>query len=308
MMTTVQIAERLMFYYQGAPTVGDLPLSEKMQLINAVNFGLGEFLSKLPESRLNGTESWLLRAPIVQTINIVNGAKGFSYLSGSPYPIGGYLTESESIGHTVVISGDSKPNRLMRNGSLLHPYTGETGNVSMTIYGDAANMGETDQRLLSTVDLIDGSGKRKRLIPSENSFSTPLPIDVYPRNVIELDEPVRYHTESHLGSEFTNTPLWHIRVWPIPVAQYIITASVLRFPASLTIEDFTTPRNLPLTVQEEPLLLALIAPGLRLSSKLARHIVKSDLQIEADRAKLRLTEMNKPLDGNPGRIMTEEGY
>lgn len=308
MMTTVQIAERLMFYYQGAPTVGDLPLGEKMYLINAVNFGLGEFLSKLPESRLKGTESWLLRAPIVQTISIVNGAKGFSYLSGAPYPVGGYLTENEAIGHTVVISGDSTPNRLMRSGSLLHAYTGPTGNATLTIYGDAANMGETDQRLLSSVDIIDGSGKRKRLIHAPNSFSTALPIDVYPRNVIELDEPVRYYVESHLGNEFTTSPLWHIRVWPIPVAQYVISAEVLRFPASLTIEDLTTPRNLPLTVEEEPLLLALIAPGLRLSAKLARHIKVADLQIESERAKLRLTEMNIARHGDPGRIMTEEGY
>jgi hypothetical protein len=301
-MTTLQLGQKLLFFLEGVETLGDLPIKEKSRLVDAINFGLGEFLAALPDDRLSHKQSWKLRAPIVQPINIVAGATGFSYQTGTPYPAGGYITENEAIGHSCVVEGDPQLNRLANNGTLLSPFNGTTGNQNLTLYGDAANLGQNDQRFLSEIHLVDTSGSLKLLRWIDPN------VGLFLSHPVSFGEPVYYYLTSHRGHATAETPLWHLRVWPLPVLEYSVQADIRSFPDSLTFDDLFVSRSLPLTVAEESLLIALIAPGLRFSKMLAPHIKADDLMAEAGRARTQIRTMHQPRLGEVRTLRTKEGF
>lgn len=308
MMTTLQLGSRLMRYLKGVQTLGDLPAPETAGLVDAINFGLGEFCSLLPDWRLTTPMGWLLRAPVVQSIDIVAGAAGFSYVAGSPFPAGGYPTEGDAIGHTVIVTGDPKPNLLNRAGELLVPYAGGSGNTNMTIYGDAVNLGENDQSVISEMNLVLPEGTTKQL-DYIDAPDAGIPFQVgYASQDIRYGQPESWYVTSHLGNERTSSPLWLVHVWPLPTSDYTLRAQMRAFPASLKFDDLHVARNLPLKVEEESLLIAMIAPGLRTSAFLADHIDKNDLDFGAARARIRLEEMQHPLTTQPAMCGTPRGF
>lgn len=312
MITTIQLGARLLRYFEGITSLHDLPPPETQALVDAINMGLGEFLAYLPAHRLITPVSWNLPAPVNVPISIVAGATGFSYTNPAILPANGYPSAESAIGHSVTVGGDAQLNLLNRSSELLAAYRGTTGEPSMTVWGDAVNMGEDVQRLVSEVDLVDASGQRSQLVfRDESSFLHPHSswVGVQPSRTIEQGRPEVWWTTSHLGHERTASPLWHLRVWPLPSSAYSLSARVRYFPPSLTFDDLYVARNLPLTVAEESLLQALIAPGFRTSAFLAKHIEKNDLDLGAERAKDSLAEMfSAPRQSTPNKVGTKRGF
>lgn len=312
MITTLQLGAHLLRYFEGITSLHDLPPPETQALVDAINLGLGEFLSHLPAHRLITPASWRLPAPVNVPISIVAGATGFSYTDSSAFHLGGYASADAAIGHSVTVGGDAQLNLLNRSSELVAGYLGTTGEPSMTVWGDAVNMGEDMQRLVSEIDLVDASGQRSRLLHRDESslvYPTSAWVGIQPTRAVETGRPEVWWTSSHLGHERTTSPLWHLRVWPLPSSAYSLSAKILSFPPFLTFEDLYTARNLPITVQEESLLKSLIAPGFKTSAFLAKHIVKSDLDTDADRARDRLADMfSMPHHSTPNRVGTKRGF
>ena len=306
MITTLQLGARLLRYYRGITALHDLPAPEAVALVDAINLGLGQFLSKLPDFRLVTPFSAVLHAPVDLPISIVSGAKGFSYVNPAAYPVAGYASEADAVGHSCVVSGDGQLNLLNRNSELLAGYLGTTGEPTLTVFGDAVNLGENDMRISSEVKIIDASGQwetlraRGEMEVLYRSHAT--------ASVVRA-KPEYWWLSSHLGNERTTSPLWHLRVWPLPASSYSISCDIKSFPASLVFEDLYTARSLPTTAEEEALLVALIAPGLKTSAFLAEHLEKADLDRAALSAMARLDEMRmSPRTATPNLSRTKRHF
>lgn len=304
--TTLQLLHRLARGTR-VPDIAAMSVADRLELLDAVNAGLGDFMELLPVSRKHTPASATLRAPVSLDLSINNGASAFTYVLGSPWPVGGYAAEEDLIGRSVVVTGDARLNRLHRPGELLSAYLGTSGTRAATFYGDAVSMGADERRLVDRPLWEDSSGSRilqALTEPRHVWWSYPF----HQAADIEVGTPQFYWTEPLLSAERLTTPTWTIRVWPLPQVLGTLTYRIESFPSGLTLEDFTTPRDLPVAAREVSHLVSLSRAHLQGSSLLAEGTTADDLNAGTRRAAGALAVQPQQTDSRPRRMTTKPGW
>lgn len=303
MFTTLQLLHRLARRTR-VPDIAELSMSDRLELVDAANHGLVEFTQHLPPDRTQSPASATLRAPLTLQISILTAARGFSYVSGTPYPTGGYATEEDLVGHSVSVAGDGRLNQLHRPGELLSGYMGSGGTVNAIFYADAAQMGTEDRRIITPPVWTTTTSKRHLVHlgdPRRRWHDYP-----FQGHDIEVGEPEYWWTEPLLGWERVTTPLWLLRVWPLPSTAGTLTYILDSWPQAITLEDFTTARELPLPEREVPAFVALCLEGLLGSPLLHPDVTGVAEQSRAARA--RLQGQHQPRHSEPQSVGTAAGY
>lgn len=299
-MTTVQLAMRLC----ECLTTNDferLPLREAEKLREALQAGLSEFASLLPPHRQRRQQSCLMRAPLVQDIQIVQGSAEFAYVAGSSaYPAGGYAREEQALGMLSAVGSEVIPTRLSAPGTLARPYLGGSGDTKMTLYGDAAQMGNSIWHISSDPVWISG-GQSQRLIPRQPRHEIGLEM--------ELGTPRYYWPEELAGSTRASGPLWMLRVWPVPAVAGVLEMTVSGFCAPITFLDLhDEPRALPVAPEEESWLVALCEEALLKHPLWREDIMRSEIRQSAESARSALAARNRSMTTTPNRVGTPQGW
>jgi hypothetical protein len=306
MSTTLQLYHRLTRKLRTRDLSAYLA-HEKLEIMDAAQEGLTAYLKLIGPERKQSPVSESLRAPVDLTIDILTGAKGFSYVAGSPFPVGGYTLEENLVGHSVYVTGDRNLNRLQSTGSLLSACLGSSGQVTATFYGDVVQHGQDDRRIIDSPRWFNGSSERALThapLPSQRWPSYPFIV----AQTICIGTPEFWWTEPLLGYDRVTTPTWVMRVWPLPAETGVLVYSKEAFPAALTLEDFTTPRDLPVHEREFPYLLNLCEEALLGSDLFREKATLSTIPGAANRARAALTSDQQPHHSEPNSIGTPEGW
>lgn len=299
-MTTFQLAMRLAENLT-TPNWARLSLNEAEKLREALQTGLSEFARLLPAHRQRQPVSQTMRAPLTQEVNIVSGSNEFAYVAGgAAYPAGGYAKEADALGMLVTVGSDPYFNRLILPGQLLRAHIAGSGNTAMTIYGDCIPMGSHIWHMVGTPRWL-GGGNAQDLFP--------WPAEKRPPHTLVTGTPRYWWTEALAGSSRGTTPLWVMRVWPVPVAIGIIELEVAAFPTAISFLDLhDEPRALPATPDEEPYLVALCEEALLKHPLWREDVQKSEVRASAESARRALNERNRPTSTQHNKVGTPSGW
>lgn len=303
MMTTLQAAQGAMRHLT-AGNLAALPVSEAAHLVNALNSVMTEYLAALPAAEKTSPGSARLRAPLMLSLSILQGARGFAYTNGLPYPAGGYAREEDLLGHTVSLAGDAALNRLQRPGELLNPYLGpRAGDAPAIFYGDAVGFSTLMTTLHGDVWWSQG-GTSRRL--------RPLPLDWaawHELHPLEMGTPEYVWAEGLLRTERAAGPVWLLRVWPLPLAEGLLSFTLETGFTPLTLEDLHEPRTLPVPPQDAPLVADLLQEAVLTSPLLKENAPVPLISAAAERARMTLARKAAvPRLARPNKIVNAWGF
>lgn len=310
MITTRTLGQRLCRNLT-VPDLARVPAAEIGRLQDAINDGLMEYFNGLHDDRKTSqpAPAATLRAAVTVNIQILDGANGFEYLAGpSSFPIGGYGNEEALIGHSVVIDGDGKVNRLMRSGELMYPYFGAGGDVTATFYGDCAPFSQDDMKVVKEPRFRGETGSQSTGLVQMDDIRKQQWQEYPLIDVPETGCPRYWWIEPHLAAERTATPTWMIRVWPLPVARGLLLYSTQFYPSALTFDDMLIARELPVPDRELGMLVDLISDRLLKSPIWNPDVDKKIAREDAEKARKSLAATQHPLHSSGNRCGTAEGF
>jgi hypothetical protein len=302
-MNSKQLANTVCVAITGR-ALGDVPLHVGQELLDALNLTLAEWLQMLPKERRMTDYGTGLRGPVAQAVQIVQGSKGFAYVAGGgAYPAGGYASEEEAIGATVILDGISSRNQLQAPVTLQFPHLGTTkANASMTIYGDAVHLPASAWAVDGDVSLVTAGGE-----PSGR-------LTYHPGRVMQRNEggivgqPREWWMESIAPLQEEDSRRFVLRVWPLPDIAYAVRVPVTLFPAAFTMEDLFEVRSLPFNSMEQSL-FAMLAKGAFVSSSARAESVDGNAVTNAaTRAAGQLDKLQRPIHSQPGLLGTPLGF
>ena len=120
-------------------SVNELPADIRQEILDAINGSLQKFHSLAPPSTKEVQAGIFLPAPKSLTLTVTNGS---TTIEGGDFVADEYY-------RTLRIDGDTIDNQPMGLNELLHPYAGESGQVSATLYGDAISVPKLYTELIS---------------------------------------------------------------------------------------------------------------------------------------------------------------
>lgn len=295
-MTTLQLAQRLTRNLTHHD-IRTMPADEMQRIIDAMNTGLGEYVEMLPDLRRAEPRTMTLPAPLGKTVTVTENSPAIAF---SP----AFAEQSAYFGCTVTVSGDSERyNRLSALNTLQGPQRGPTGSSTLTLYGDALQLTGFDDAVSGDVVLLDGA-RRVDLV-----FGKPPIWLAQQPAMVELGRPRYWWTEPFNGMRGLHEPLFLIRVWPVPVADYDLIFRVRLFPEAVSFADMDTPRQMPVPAAEESHLVNLCMPGMFSSPLWNAEVKKNDCLADYARAKGAM-EVKLSRRGNTerGKFGTRRGY
>lgn len=287
---------------------GELPLRERLRVLDAANDGWNTYLASLPASRKETPVQRLLQAPLQLGITATDGSATIAY--AAPFPHAPYDLESQLYGNSVQIPGDAKLNRLDTAATLLGPYLGAGGSVQATFYGDTVKFTTDELRIVQAPRwLATGAAQTRTLMPLVPANMPPY-WEAYPYlNTIEAGEPLWYWTEPHRPSSGVSGTTWLLRVWPLPAARGTLSFSLASHPAALSFDDLDENTELPVPDRELPWLLSICEAQLIVSPIWNTDISRPDVINAAAAARAALfNHVNQPLTSEPQPMGTPEGF
>lgn len=291
----MMLASRLMAKLK-VRNLSALVAEDATTLLDAMNGGIKEWFDGLPPANKQTAVSRLVRAPVNIQVSVLDGARGFSYVT-PPFPVGGYAEEEALVGCSVSLEGSAQINRLDASGMLLRPHLGSSGDIIATFWGDALSFPETDARIVSAPRWNGAEAGSWELLPM--SGQPPL----QDRHGIHSGPPTHYATEP-VHPTARSHPFWLLRLWPLPTARGTVTFTLESTPPVLKLDSLQRAVEVPLPDQDIPDLLPLCEE--RLSSTPLWH-EKADRQrtwADAARSRERLSRRWLPLDARPSLIQT----
>lgn len=279
MITSVQLAQALTRNLV-EPDFAKLPLGEQQRVQHAAQHAWNIYLSLLPFSQRHRPVSAPMPAPLTLSLDVTSGFSALAYHGGSPFPVGGYDSETALLGQSVILPGDARVNRLVRSAELLGPYRGSTGTAAGVFYADALALDVDQVRVVQPPSwLVAGASRPLPLTHLDNpqgpAQSAMSGMGCYPfQSTPSIGQPRFWWTEPATPSESVALPTWQVRVWPLPAdaGQLLLTLDSL--PPALTLLDMTVPRPLPIADRVLPLLLNIAEPMLLTSPLLAPTVDK----------------------------------
>ncbi len=283
--------------------LSQLPMDGRQELCDALNLTLAEWLQMMPADRRSMSFGAAVQHPIVQVINIVQGARGFIYVAGTPYPAGGFASEENALGSSAIVEGSTVRNQLQLPGSLLLPYQGPTNaEVRMTLYSDAVHL-PTDTWQ------VDGDVKISSLSTGEGEtihYNTGRQASYHDTLT---GRPREWWMEPLTPLKEEDSRRFVLRLWPAPDQFYTLSIPTSLFPQAFVIEDFFESRSIPFLPLEASLFTSM-AKGAFISA--SSHVAESanitGMRDAATAAQTQMAKLQRPLSTQPEILGTPPGW
>lgn len=285
-MTTLQLAQRLTRNLTHTDVKTLVPEQQQL-VVDAINTGLAEYVELLPEIRRAEPRLASLLSPASYSLTCTNGSPTVAF---DDFP-----QQQAHLGKTVQVGSDSgRYQRLVALNTLLGNHNGPTGATSLTVYSDSVQFGRYDDSISGKLVLQEGNTRHNMI------SGRPLEWFSLQPSALELGLPRYWWMEALSGMTGLDSPLFVLRVWPVPATAYDLLYSLRLFPQAVTMVDLVTPRTLPVLPIEEAHLVNICMPGM-LTSKLwsgdvDKKAVREDYNraIEAMKPKLERSGSNEP--------------
>lgn len=231
-------------------SVIDLAADTKLEILDAINGALQKIHALSPHHTKITTASLYLDAPLAVSIGVTQG----------DVEVTGTTFTADQYGRTIRIDGDTIDNQVAGTTSLLHPYTGATGTVSATVYGDAVALPEPYSELVGDPRVLetgrDLHHKKIRFVTWQR------------RNVCE---PRFYWVEPNAANRASSAPAI-VRFDTLPDSTYRLTCEAMLAPARVSFSDLLAPGpELSIRQEHVELYLLPIARGLLTSCELWKN-------------------------------------
>jgi hypothetical protein len=300
-MTSKQLGHQVCKAVSGLD-LSELPMDGRQELCDTINLTLAEWLQMLPADRRVMPFGAAVQHPILQVVNIVQGARGFLYVSGTPYPAGGFASEENALGSSAILEGSAVRNQLQQPGSLLLPYQGATSSsVRMSLYADAVHLPADTWQVAGDVMITSpnsGEGQALRYNPHRPAE--------YRDNF--TGQPREWWMEPLTPLREEDSRKFVLRLWPAPDRFYTLHIPIGIFPQAFVIEDFFENRSLPLNPLEASL-MTMMAKGAFLTSSFVSEAANvSGIQNGAASARTQMQNLQRPLSTQPEFLGTPHGF
>lgn len=246
----------------------DLPADARLEILDAINGGLQLLHSLSPHQAKITTGGIYLAAPVTISLGVTQGSA----------EITGYDFTEDQLYCTIRIDGDDIDNQVIGENEVLHPYTGETGTVSATVYYDAATVPEPYDEIVGNPRIVE---TRRELFP----FNPPAE-EWIRRHVCE---PRFYHVEPNARNQNPPAPSV-IRMDALPGSAYRLTAQFTLSPARVSFPDLLTSESSELPIRAEyvetyllPICRGILSSSERWKSPDSRTAAKNDAKDAAQR-------------------------
>jgi hypothetical protein len=310
MITSLTLGQRLCRNL----TVTDLarlPAREMARVMDAINDGLLEYFTALPAHRKNSSPAPTALLPRPASITITVNASGTSitsFVDINDALAAGYSASADFVGHSLIITGDAKINRLMTTSKLQQPHFGTTGTVQATLYGDCIPFGQDDIRLVEPPRYRSASAIYSTALIMPDKDIQQLWMNDSLRDQVNQGDPYYYWTEPLLPVDDLIAPTWLMRVWPLPASKGALTYTLQTFPTALNLEDMIVARNLPIADRELGFLLHLIEERLLSSPIWNPEVDKKIAREDAARARISLASLSQTTHSSGNRVGTPDGF
>lgn len=300
-MTTVQLAQRLMRYL----SVSDwarLPMDAAEEVREAMNSGLSEFVSLLPQHRTVREASFVIEAPKTISATVTDASTALVISTG--YPIGAYASALDLPGRGIVLAGDSKLNRLLSSTQLTEHFLGSGGVVACTLYADGIPLGARAEQLAGTPYFTPTASSQRHYLTHVEDRSA------WSANAaVQTGQPAYWWVDSFGGGDAQATS-WLLRLHPLPSARGILSVPMKQFPASVSLTDLhITARSLPVFELEEGHLANICAANLITCPLWRADVNKADVRTKAsDSRQAMRARANPNPGGQPNRCGTPPGF
>ena len=294
-MTTLQLAQRLTRNL----THGDvrtLPADEAQRVLDAINTGLAEYVELLPEIRRAEPHLATLNGPFSKTLTCTNGSPTVVFDS--------FAEQKAHLGNTVQVGTDSgRYQRLVAENTLLATHNGPTGATSLTLYSDSVLFGPYDDSVSGELILMEGNS-RHRMMPGR-----PREWHGWQPQALELGLPRYWWMEALSGMTVLDSPLFVLRVWPVPATAYDVTYNLRLFPTAVSMIDLLTPRQLPVLAVEEAHLVNICMLGMLTSKLWHEDVSKADVRTDYERAIAAMKpKLERSGSNEPNQVGTPHGW
>lgn len=246
-MKAIAFANRLMRDLK-EKSLPDLTADARQEMLDAINGSIQILDSVAPAHSKITTGSIPLSPP--ETIEI-------GVTTDSTEVTGIQFIESQFY-RTIRIDGDDIDNQIISATELLHPYAGETGTVSATIYCDAVSIPEPYSELVGDPRILDTD---TLLVNSSQQCS---------QRKKQTCRPRFYHVEANARNRNPSAPSV-IRFDSFPDKRYRIQSQFIMAPARITFADMLSKgEDIPFRAEHVESHLLPIARGILTSSSLWR--------------------------------------
>lgn len=272
---------------------------QKRWLVQAVNKGLAEFVTDLPEHRRNESKVERIAAAVTKTITATATSQGVTF-----DPVWSSADQMPYWGRTAVVGNDSaRYNRLQGLDSLMRHHEGASGTTTLEIRHDAIQCGYWEDAVEGDVTLMWETGSTTLL------HGIPQWMDSNDALSLQVGRPERWWTEPLNGLSNGSTPLFLIRLWPQPDAVYSLRFERRLWPTAITTAMIASTTELPITAAEEGDLVAYCEKPLIGSQLWLGSASKEDAVGRYNDSKgQRMAQSNRRPHTQPGKIRTKRGY
>ena len=300
-MTTVQLAQRLMRNL----AVSDwsrLPMDAAEEVREAINLGLDEFVRLLPSHRTIREASFVIEEP--KAISVTATDASTALVIGTGFPLGAYASALDLPGRGIVITGDSRLNRLLSSTELVTHFLGAGGVVAATLYGDGIPLGVRGNQLAGAPAFTPANSATKHYLSQVEPAS-----EWGANSSVQTGQPSAWWVDSFGGSDAQLTT-WLLRLHPLPSARGILTVPMKSFPASVSLTDLhITARSLPVFELEEGHLANICAANLITCPLWRENVNKADVRTKAADSRVAMASRSNPNpSGRPHSVGTPHGY
>jgi hypothetical protein len=159
-MKIIALANRLVRDLK-VKSMAEITADGRQELVDAINSALQQLNELAPPHSKITTASILLEEPKQITLEVSNGSR----------EVTNYVFGRDESYRTIRIEGDSIDNQVTGTAELLHPYGGQTGEVSATLYCDAIGIPEVYTEITSDPLLVEVGKKLINHRPSPHHWS-----------------------------------------------------------------------------------------------------------------------------------------
>ncbi len=275
------------------------------ELLDSLNLVLSTWLAMLPQERRTAPFAPVVNAPVSLSVQVTQGSRAFTYVGPTPYPAGGFASESTALGATVFLDGAPTRNMLVAEGQLLHPYTGQTGTVTMTLHGDALHLPLSTWQVESEVRFAqDSQSLTHRRVLTHNPDRPLMEL-----SLLHTGEPEEWWMEPLQTLAEQDARAFVMRVWPLPDRLYTLHCQIGQFPTAFTMEDIYQSRSLPFLPLEASLFQTACRGAFAVTSSRRRDGLDANALVQAGQAaETQLQTLMRPLSSQPGQVGTPYGY
>ena len=246
----------------------DLSVESRLEILDAINSGIQRLNALSSHESRTTLAAFYLAAPSTITLGVVNGSAA----------IDGHSFVADDLYRTIRIDGDGIDNQVISADELLHPYTGETGTVSATIYSDAVTVPEPYDELVGAIRIVE---TRQDLILDALAWETRW------NQTRRVGDPERYSIEPNARNQTPPAPTV-IRFDRLPGTARRLQAKFTLAPARVTFSDLlSSGADLPLRAEHVEIYLLPVARGiLSTSDKWKNADIRATVAKNAEKAEM----------------------